>query len=187
MLKNEVKRVEPPTTQLSPVPAHTRTHTQPVFAKAGRPNVGGNISRKPWEIHPDKHCNNINTLVLIGPSVAKLSAAERGGHKWPIWYTAEADRPFSVPAEENECMRAMSDAGLLVSLQLDEIQAVRDYVRSIPVVLKGRTRTHFWVTPLIKIDRVDFDLLDLTRAKGLTCPPSRNCNWRWLKQENTTG
>ena len=68
-------------------------------------------------------------------------------------------------------MRAMSDAGLLVSLQLDEIQAVRDYVRSIPVVLKGRTRTHFWVTPLNKIDRVDFDLLDFTRAKGLTCPP----------------
>jgi hypothetical protein len=82
-------------------------------------------------------------------------------------------------------MRAMSDAGMFMSLQLNEVQAVRDYVRSIPVVLKGRTRTHFWVTPLRKIERVEFDLVEFTRTKGLTCPGTRNCNWRWLKSEIT--
>ena len=158
-----------------------------MFAKAGRPNVGSSMSRKPWEIHPDKHDNENETMVLIGPNVAKLTAAERAGQKWPIWYTAGVGKFFTVPAEERECMSALTEAGLFKCLQPEEIQAVREYVRSIPIVLKGRTRTHFWVTPLIKIDRVDFDLLDLTRAKGLTCPPSRNCNWRWLKPESTTG
>ncbi len=156
-----------------------------MFGKAGRPNAGCNNSRKPWEINPNKHLNNSNTVLLIGPSVARLSASERKGQKWPIWYTAEAGRPYSVPSEENECMRALLDAGLLVDLHHDEIQAVREYVRSIPVFLKGRTRTHFWVTPLRKIARVEFDLVDFTRTKGLTCPGTRNCNWRWLKSEIT--
>ena len=156
-----------------------------MFAKAGRPNAGCNRSRKPWEIHPDKHNNEIDTMLLIGPIVGKLTVAERGGQQWPIWYTAEAGRPFAVPAEEKECMSAMAEAGLFAWLYPDEIQAVREYVCSIPIVLKG-TRTHFWVTPLSNMVRVDFDLLDFTRAKGLTCPPARNCNWRWLKPVVTT-
>jgi hypothetical protein len=158
-----------------------------MFAKAGRPQVGCCRSRKPWEIHPDKHDNEIETMVLIGPNVAKLTAAERADQKWPIWYTALAGKPFAVPAEERECMSAMSKAGLFKCLQPEEIQAIREYVCSIPVVLKGRTRTQFWVTPLSKIARVDFDLLDFTQANGLTCPPSRNCNWRWLKADGSGG
>ena len=154
-----------------------------MFAKAGRPNVGSSMSRKPWEIHPDKQDNENETMVLIGPNVGKLTAAERAGQKWPIH--SIGGKTFAVPMEERECMSAMLEAGLFKCLQPEEIQAIREYVTSIPVVLKGRTRTHFWVTPLSKIARVDFDLLDFTRAKGLTCPPSWNCNWRWLKAEGS--
>ena len=158
-----------------------------MFAKAGRPNVGCTKCRKPWEIHPDKHDSGINTMLLIGPNVSKLTAAERAGQKWPIWYTAAAGRPFPVPAKEKECMRAMTEAGLIACLHPDEIESVCEYVSSIPTALKDRIRTHFWVTPLIAITRVEFDLLDFTRAKGLMCPGEWNCNWRWLKQEIITG
>ena len=113
-----------------------------MFAKAGRPNVGCRKSRKPWEIHPDFHGNE-SVEVLVGPTVVGLTKEERGGKTWPIWYTAVTGRPIPVPAEEVECMNTMTSLGLFEQMNDEEVEAVREYVRSVPRVLKGRTRRWF--------------------------------------------
>ena len=157
-------------------------HTQPMFAKAGRPNVGCSLSRKPWEIHPDFHGTDIDAVeVLVGPTVVGLSKEERGGGKWPIWYTARTGTPIPVPTDEAECMNKMTALGLFEHMSGEEVDEVREYVRSIPRALKRRTRRCFWVTPL-QITRVQFDLVDFTRERGLVCPRAMNCNWKWLKR-----
>ena len=90
-----------------------------------------------------------------------LTGDERSGHSWPIWYTAVPGIPMAVPAQERECIRAMAEMGLFTMMEPEEIEAVREYVRSILTEIRSRDRTHFWVTPLNNITRVHFDLLDL--------------------------
>ncbi len=144
----------------------------PVFAKAGRPVIGCNISRKPWEIHPDFHGSDIESVVvLVGPSIAGLTVEERGGQSWPVRYTGVIGKAVAVPAEEVECMRGMAALGLFDRMSEWEIEAVREYVRSIPRVLKGRTRTCFWVTPLLQVTRVQFDVRFYAR-QGTGLPSS---------------